>query len=104
MDYFELAGEWVKTHQTLSIAIGAGLGILIGFIKPDRVKLVGNAFSDLLKRIPIIGPMLEKKVEVIVDNFEDGMKSDNQPVTKERKEKLAKDIEKKYPNTLGGDK
>jgi hypothetical protein len=76
VDIFELAGEWVKAHQIISIGIGASLGILISLIKPERVKIVGKAFSDLLKRVPLIGPMLEKKIEVIVDNFEEGMKQD----------------------------
>jgi hypothetical protein len=110
MDIFEIIGEWIKTHQMLSIAIGGALGIVISLIKPERVKAVGRAFSDLLKRIPIVGPMLEKKIEVIVDNFEDGMKSDdNTQILSESDKKvdleaLKDDINKKYPNNLGGDK
>lgn len=91
---FNFVSNWITSNKPQSIGVGAVLMIVLVLVNPKVAKQAGRAFSDLLKRIPLIGVPLEKKIEVTQDAFNQGMKEDDKLVDTEA---LKADIEKKYP-------
>lgn len=96
---FNFVSNWITSNKPQSIGAGAVLLVALILINPKVAKQAGRAFSDLLKRIPIIGKPLEKKIEETQDAFNDGMKEDNftESDKKVDLEALKADVNKKYP-------
>lgn len=99
---FNFVSSWITSNKPQSIGVGAVLLVVLILVNPKVAKQAGRAFSDLLKRIPIIGKPLEKKIEETQEAFNDGMKQDeantfspNMPTVD--KEKLSKMIDETYP-------
>ena len=66
----------ILANKTQSIAVSAVLLVVLILINKKTAKAAGRAFSDLLKRIPIIGVHLEKKIEDTQEAFNEGMRED----------------------------
>lgn len=68
--------EWCSKNQTAVEALILVVTFIIGWALPnDKVTKFGFVVSQWIRKIA--GDKFEKKVEDIVDKFDQGMKSDN---------------------------
>jgi uncharacterized membrane-anchored protein YjiN (DUF445 family) len=91
---FNYLTQLIVAHKPQSIGLCALLMVVLAFIKPEAAKATGRALSDLIKRIPILGKPLEKKIETTIDNVAEGMQEDDKS---ERIEEIKKDLLKNDP-------
>lgn len=95
LDILQPILEWMKSNPKQCVGGGALILILLPFFSHQVRVNFGKAISTVLKRIPLIGGLVERKVEETVKDIAEGMAQDEiKPVDTAA---LKADIEKKYP-------